>query len=112
MNDQDINQTNYGTGKKTLTIYLIGFVSCVLLTLIAFWTVMSGNFVKWETFVIIYTAACIQFLVQLVCFLRLNIQTEQGQTNVMSLIFTGVILISIIVGSLWIMWNLNYNMFN
>ena len=71
---------------------------------------MANTFPRWEMFIIIYSAACIQFFVQLICFLRLNTQTEQGQINVISIIFTGVILISIIVGSLWIMWNVNYNM--
>ncbi|TAK75387.1 MAG: cytochrome o ubiquinol oxidase subunit IV [Gammaproteobacteria bacterium] len=105
-------EVDYGTGQKTLGIYIVGLIICVILTLVAFWTVMSGRFAKWEMFTIIYLAAIIQFITQLICFLRLNTQTEQGRHNVMSLIFTGVILISIVAGSLWIMWNLDYNMQN
>jgi len=104
------NQPDYGTGKKTLGVYVVGVISCSILTLISFWAVMTSHLVKWQVFTIIYVAACIQLFVQLVCFLRLNMQTQQGQTNVMSFIFTIVILISIILGSLWIMSNLNYNM--
>ena len=107
-----IKQPDYGTGQKKLSIYVIGVISCSILTLIAFWAVMSNRFAKWEIFTVIYTAACIQFLVQLICFLRLNTQTEQGRVNVMSVLFTIVILTSIILGSLWIMWNLDYNMIN
>ena len=110
MDHHEVGQTDYGTGQKKLGIYIIGAISCSILTLVAFWTVMSGKFVKWETFTIIYFAACLQFIVQLICFLRLNTETEQGRTNVMSLVFTAVILISIIIGSLWIMRNLAYNM--
>ena len=110
MDQHDVGQTDYGTGQKKLSIYIIGVVSCSILTLISFWAVMYGTFTKGQTFAIIYSAACIQFVVQLICFLRLNTQTEQGQTNVLSLIFTIVILISIILGSLWIMANLGYNM--
>lgn len=114
MSHQSMNhheaQPDYGTGQKKLGIYLIGVIGCSILTLVSFWTVMVGKYSKWEMFTVIYLSACIQFFVQLVCFLRLNTQTEQGRTNVMSLIFTGVILTSIIIGSLWIMWNLNYNM--
>jgi len=110
MDHHDDEVIDYGTGQKKLSIYIIGIILCSILTIIAFWAVMSGHFSKLATFVIIYSAACIQFLVQLVCFLRLNTQTPQGRTNVMSLVFTGVILVSIIVGSLWIMWNLDYNM--
>jgi cytochrome o ubiquinol oxidase operon protein cyoD len=110
MNHHENYQPDYGTGQKTLGIYLVGLISCAILTLIAFGTVMANQFPKWEIFLIIYSAALIQFLIQLICFLRLNTQTEQGKMNVMSIIFTIVILISIITGSLWIMWNMNYNM--
>jgi len=104
------HQPDFGTGQKKLGIYLIGVFSCALLTLIAFWVVMSNTLEKWEVFTIIYSAAFIQFFIQLICFLRLNIQTEQGRNNMMTLVFTGVILTTIILGSLWIMWSLNYNM--
>ncbi len=103
-------QPDFGTGKKKLGIYIGGLLACSLLTLFAFWVVMYGQFTTGTLFVLVYGAACIQFLVQLLCFIRLNTQTPQGQMNIMALIFTGVILTSIIVGSLWIMWNLNYNM--
>jgi cytochrome o ubiquinol oxidase operon protein cyoD len=85
-------------------------VLCAALTLLAFWSVMSGNFSKGQCFAIIYSAAIVQFFVQLICFLRLNLQTEQARLNVISIVYTGVILTSIIIGSLWIMWNLGYNM--
>lgn len=104
------HEIDYGTGQKKLGIYIIGFIACSILTCIAFYAVMSGQFLKWQTFTIVYAAACIQFVIQLICFLRLNTQTEQAQINVISLVFTAVILTSIIVGSLWIMWNLNFNM--
>src|SRR5262245_31144077 len=104
------HQPDFGTGQKKLGIYLIGVISCAILTLLAFWVVMENTLEKWEVFTIIYAAAFIQFFIQLICFLRLNLQTGQGRNNVMTLVFTGVILTTIIVGSLWIMWSLNYNM--
>lgn len=106
----EVTQPDYGTGQKTLGIYLIGIISCAILTVIAFWAVMSGKFTQWGMFTIIYSAAIVQFLVQLICFLRLNTKTEQGKMNVMSFIFSMVILICIVIGSLWIMWNMNYYM--
>lgn len=110
MSQHDMSQPDYGTGQKKLGMYLFGFVSCSVLTLISFWAVMSERFTKWEVVTIIFAAALIQFFVQVICFLRLNTQTEQGRINVMSLIFTGVILISVVAGSLWIMWNLAFYM--
>lgn len=109
MDNHDV-QPDFGTGKKKLGIYTIGFIACSILTLIAFGSVMANQFPKVILLFIIFIAACIQFLVQLVCFLRLNIQTEQGKMNVMSIAFTGLILTMIVIGSLWIMWNCNYYM--
>jgi len=104
------HESDYGTGQKKLGIYFMGLVFCTILTLLAFWTVMASKFSKGEMLFIIGSAALIQFVVQLLFFLRLNTQTEQGRINVVSIVFTGVILVTIVFGSLWIMWNLNYNM--
>jgi len=110
MEHHKINMPDYGTGQKKLGMYLVGFISCTLLTLFSFWTVISQRFSKLEILALIFASAGIQFLVQVIFFLRLSTQTEQGRINIMTLLFTGVILISIILGSLWIMWNLNYYM--
>lgn len=103
---------DFGVGEKKLGIYLIGFVLCCILTLIAFGSVMWFNFSKAAVFITIFAAAIIQFLVQLIFFLRLHLKTLQAQANVMTFVFTGVILLSVVIGSLWIMWSLNYNMFS
>ncbi|HVE43633.1 MAG TPA: cytochrome o ubiquinol oxidase subunit IV [Gammaproteobacteria bacterium] len=108
--DHQHNQVDYGSGQKKLSIYLSGMVMCVLLTLLAFYVVMAGTLPKWAIFTVIYSAACMQFFVQLICFLRMNVRTEQGRLNVMCFVFTAVILTCIILGSLWIMWSLDYNM--
>jgi cytochrome o ubiquinol oxidase operon protein cyoD len=78
--------------------------------LFSFGSIMSQRFSKLEVLAIIFSSACIQFFVQVIFFLRLTTRTEQGRTNVMTFLFTGVILTSIILGSSWIMWNLNYYM--
>jgi cytochrome o ubiquinol oxidase subunit IV len=110
MEHHEIQQPDYGTGHKKLSVYIAGLISCVVLTLIAFGAVMSQSFSYWATFTVIYVAALIQFFIQVICFLRLNTQTEQARTNVMAIVFTVVILLTIVAGSLWIMWSLNYYM--
>src|ERR1700733_3793811 len=110
MHHHEIDHPDYGTGEKKLGIYLIGLMCCIILTLIAFGAVMTNIFSRWEIFIIIYSTAIIQFLVQIICFLRLNIKTVQAKINVMSIIFTFIILLFIVVGSLWIMSNVNYYM--
>lgn len=110
MGHRKASQPDYGTGQKKLSTYTMGLVACSVLTVISFWTVMAGNFSKGEMIAIIYISACIQFLVQIIYFIRLNTHTKQARSNVMALLFTGVVLVCIIAGSLWIMFNVNYNM--
>jgi cytochrome o ubiquinol oxidase subunit IV len=110
MHDPEIIESDYGTGKKHLTIYIIGFIICTLLTLSSFWITEAVNIKRIDKFFILYGAAFIQFITQLICFIRLNTKTKQSKLNVISLVFTCMILITIVAGTLWIMWNLNYNM--
>ncbi len=110
MDHHGMKEPDYGTGQKKPGMYLVGFISCAILTLFSFWAVMSQRFSKLEVLAFIFSSACIQFLVQVIFFLRLTTKTEQGRTNIMTFLFTGVVLTSIILGSLWIMWNLNYYM--
>jgi cytochrome o ubiquinol oxidase operon protein cyoD len=110
MIQEEMNQPDYGTGHKKLSIYIFGVISCIILTIFSFCTVMSEHFTKGEAYTIIYALALIQFVIQVICFLRLNTKNERARINVMSILFTIVILITIVFGSLWIMWNLNYYM--
>lgn len=103
---------DFGTSHKKLSIYSIGMVICVVLTIIAFYAVMSEMFTRIQTIAIIFSAAVAQFLIQIIFFLRLNVKTEQGVVNVFAFIYTLVILLCIVAGSLWIMANMNYYMMN
>lgn len=104
------HEPDYGTGKKSLSVYLTGVILCVILTLVAFMAVMRPDLPDGPTFVIIFSAAILQLFVQVFCFLRLNGKTEQGRVNLISFMFSILILLVVIIGSLWIMYNLNYNM--
>lgn len=112
MEHVETHQPDYGTGQKTLSVYLWGLLICSVLTLFSFGIVMHGSFSKITTFILIFISALVQFVTQVICFLRLNVQTTQSKANVLSLLFTIVVLITIVAGSLWIMWNLDYYMVN
>lgn len=104
------SEIDLGLGKKKLGIYSIGIVLCVILTLIPFYVVMHSTFSVRNNFFVIWGAAIVQFLVQVYCFVRLNTKTPQSKLNTMAFLFTIMILLVVIGGSLWIMWNLDYNM--
>ena len=54
--------------------------------------------------------AVVQVLVHLVCFLHMNTKSDEGWTYDGVCCFTVLIIAIVVVGSIWIMWNLNYNM--
>jgi cytochrome o ubiquinol oxidase operon protein cyoD len=109
MSDQHEMNVEQGGNQKTLSSYLLGFSLSLLLTMVAFALVQW----KWLTQVPLYLAlsglALAQLLVQTICFLRLNVSAE-GRWNLLPFLFTLLIIVILAGGSLWIMYNLNYNM--
>ncbi|MGH8789688.1 MAG: cytochrome o ubiquinol oxidase subunit IV [Cupriavidus necator] len=89
--------------------YAIGFILAVILTVIPFKLVMDGSMDKGTILWIILGMAVVQMLVHLKYFLHLDTSSEQ-RSNVIALLFTALILVIVVAGSLWIMHNLNTNM--
>lgn len=111
MAEQHEELTNIGNGQKTLSSYLMGFGLSIFLTLAAFGIVASKQLTHTQVYITLLVLALIQLLVQSVCFLRLNFSKE-GKLNSLPFIFILVIIAIIIAGTIWIMYNLNYNMFS
>lgn len=99
-----------GVGHSTLKGYMIGFVLAVILTAIPFWLVMSGGFQKSETTAIVVLAfAAVQIVVHMIYFLHMNTKSEGGW-NMLALIFTMVLVVITLSGSIWVMYHMNHNM--
>ncbi|AXI83975.1 cytochrome o ubiquinol oxidase subunit IV [Xylella taiwanensis] len=89
--------------------YLIGFVLAVILTAIPFAIVMNGVFSKGMTVTVISVLAAAQMLVHLVYFLHMDRSQEQ-RSNVQVALFSVLIIGIVVIGSLWVMHNLNVHM--
>lgn len=90
--------------------YMTGFVLSVILTAIPFWLVM-GNVLadKQLTTFIILGFAAVQVIVHMIFFLHMNSSSEGGW-NMLAMIFTIMVVVITLAGSMWIMSNLNANM--
>ncbi|RZL91786.1 MAG: cytochrome o ubiquinol oxidase subunit IV [Variovorax sp.] len=97
-------------GHGSLKSYVTGFVLSVILTAIPFWLVMGKVFEKpgLTAFVILGFAA-VQIVVHMIYFLHMNAKSEGGW-NMLALIFTVVLVVITLSGSLWVMFHLNHNM--
>jgi len=104
----DSEQTSFG-------LYLSGFIGSLVLTLVAYALVKIHVDSLHETFshpfliVSVITLALVQFLVQLYCFLHLGRENRPRWKLLVLLGMISVVLI-LVLGSLWIMYNLNYRM--
>ena len=89
--------------------YIVGFVCAILLTCIAYFLVvdrvLSGTLLVWA----LMGLALVQVLVQLVFFLHFG-QGKEAKWNNAAFYFMLIVLVILVIGSLWIMQNLNYNM--
>jgi cytochrome o ubiquinol oxidase operon protein cyoD len=90
--------------------YLTGFALSVLLTAIPFWLVMSGAMGSNQaTGLLIMALAVVQIVVHMIFFLHMDTKAEGGW-SFMALLFTVVLVVIALSGSLWVMYHLNHNM--
>ena len=94
----------------TLGGYATGFVLAVILTAIPFWLVMTRAITNpgW-TITVILAFAAVQIVVHMIYFLHMTPKAEEGW-SLMALMFTIVLVIITLSGSLWIMYHLKTNM--
>ncbi len=89
--------------------YVIGFVLSVILTAIPFWLVMTMPLSAAATGAIIMGFAVVQIVVHMVYFLHMTPKAEGGW-SLTSLVFTIIVVVIMLAGSLWVMHHLNTNM--
>jgi cytochrome o ubiquinol oxidase operon protein cyoD len=90
--------------------YLTGFVLAVILTAIPFWLVQAKVIANSSTTALVVLGlAAVQIVVHMVYFLHMNTKSEGGWT-MLALIFTTMLVVIMLSGSIWVMYHLNTNM--
>ena len=90
--------------------YLIGFALSVVLTAIPFWLVMAGRIESKQVAAFLVIAlSLVQIVVHMVYFLHMDTKSEGGWTF-MALLFTVILIVIALSGSLWVMFHLTTNM--
>jgi cytochrome o ubiquinol oxidase subunit IV len=107
MNEARIDST--GVSRGSLSSYLTGFVLSLILTAIPFALVMGGTWSSSTILVGISCAGIVQILVHMHYFLHLGASSAE-RWNVLAMIFTVLIMVLFVGGTLWIMFDLNYRM--
>jgi cytochrome o ubiquinol oxidase operon protein cyoD len=89
--------------------YVIGFLLSAVLTAVPFWLVMERPFPAFQTGIIIMGFAAVQMIVHMIFFLHMTNKVEGGW-SLTALIFTIILVVIMMSGSLWVMTHLNSNM--
>lgn len=104
--DHNASGASHGNVKQ----YTIGFIVSVLLTIVPFYMAMHpADFSRGTIIATIAITAVAQILVQLVFFLHMNSSSEQ-RWNVIAFIYTILTIAVLLIGSVWVMNYLHFNM--
>ncbi|WP_299491595.1 cytochrome o ubiquinol oxidase subunit IV [uncultured Shewanella sp.] len=103
------NVTSSGADHGTLKSYIVGFLLSILLTIVPYCLVVEQSLPTVTLILLVVAFGFVQLLVQLIFFLHLNTKSEKGW-NFQSFVFTALIVVILLAGSLWIMYNLRINM--
>lgn len=94
----------------TIVTYVAGFLLSVVLTLVAYVLVVNQAIPNRELLIgVVVTLAVVQFAVQMVFFLHLG-REQRPRWNLVVFSFMLMVLFILVLGTLWIMWGLDYHM--
>ena len=103
-------EEHHGAPHGTLGSYTLGFVLSVILTAASFAAVMVPGVIPHDDIVpVIIVLAVVQMFVHVYFFLHLSAAPDQ-RWNVNAFAFAGMTVLILVIGSLWIMSNINTNM--
>jgi len=102
MASQHHSHEETGHTHGSLKSYIIGFVLSIVLTIIPLFAVLNDWFNRTTTIGVILVTAVLQFLVQLIFFMHIR-EEDKPRYNLISLIFAALLLLTIVIGSIWIM---------
>ena len=110
MSEHDNSADDHSGYHASVKGYLIGFFLSVVLTAIPFWLVLSKILPSSGiTALVILGFAMVQIVVHMVYFLHMNTRVEGGW-SMLALLFTAVLVLIMLSGSIWVMYHLNTNM--
>jgi len=89
--------------------YVVGFILSIVTTVLAYYLVVNEVWPKEMLIYVVMGIAVVQLVVQLVFFLHLG---RGSRWKLLTFWFALLVVLVVVVGSLWIMHNLDYNMMN
>ncbi|MBV8683880.1 MAG: cytochrome o ubiquinol oxidase subunit IV [Caulobacteraceae bacterium] len=109
MSAKTLSAHNSNEPTATRREYFTGFALAAILTAIPFSLVMCHVISGGAAATVILALAAVQVVVHMIYFLHMNSRVEGGW-SLMALLFTALMVGIVLVGSLWVMHNMEVNM--
>lgn len=109
MEREEIIISKHEIGHGSVASYTIGFILSLVFTIIPYYIVTETTVGGWLLLAILMGFAVAQLLVQVIFFLHLG-RESKPRWNLLAFLFMLLVVVIIVIGSLWIMDNLHYNM--
>ncbi len=108
-----LHQPSFDPTKQqgTLTSYLVGFSASLMLTLLTYGLVKTHFLTGWTLNLVVAGLSLVQVIIQLLCFLHLGDEAKP-RWNFLAFLFMVSVVLILVLGSLWIIYNLNGRMMN
>ncbi|WP_343128499.1 cytochrome o ubiquinol oxidase subunit IV [Buchnera aphidicola (Kurisakia onigurumii)] len=94
---------------KKSNLYFLGLLYSLILTCLSFFITFYTIFSNKKTYIILILFLTIQFMVHILYFLHIK-KIKNLKWNLIISIFSLLIIVIIIFGSIWIMYNLHSNL--
>jgi len=101
--------SRHDTESANLFSYILGFTLSIILTGWAYLATTHHVFGGWGLVATLFLLATVQFVVQVVYFLHLGQEARPRWKRLLLIMMITFVLI-LVLGSIWIMYNLNYRM--
>lgn len=96
---------------KSQEAYIFGFILSLILTLVSYFIVAEHLVSGWALVFTVSALAFVQVVLQLIFFLHLG-EEPSPPLNLIVFLFMILILLILVIGTIWIMYHLDYQMMN
>lgn len=105
----ETDDIEFGNDHGSVKSYIAGFILSLILTIIPFAVVAQHWFSNIPSYITIGVFALAQLFIQLVFFMHLS-HKSKAQWNLNVFLFSFLVVLILVLGTIWIMYNLDYFM--
>ncbi len=91
--------------RRDLRTYLVGFTLAIALTAASFWVALEGGLTAGTTLTVVGVLGLVQLIVHMRFFLHID-RSRQKREDLDLILFTTLVVLIIVLGTIWILGNL------